>query len=167
MPLFIDYRITPKRYIMSPLDQDFMNRALREAEKAGQNGEVPIGAILVADDETIISAAHNRTIDLADPTAHAEILALREAALKINNYRLLNTTLYVTVEPCIMCMGTIVHARVARLVFGAKDPKWGAAGSLYHFGADDRLNHRVAVTGGIRERECRSLMQEFFRAKRI
>jgi tRNA(adenine34) deaminase len=147
--------------------EKYMKLALIEAEKAGQMGEVPIGAILVSENRTILSATHNRTIDLADPTAHAEILALREAALKINNYRLLNTSLYVTVEPCIMCMGAIIHARISKVVFGASDPKWGAAGSLYHFAEDDRLNHRVVITKGICEKECRSLMQEFFRAKRI
>ena len=144
-----------------------MELALIEAKKAGQMWEVPIGAILVDNDGAILSATHNRTIDLADPTAHAEILALREAALKIHNYRLLNTTLYVTVEPCIMCMGAIVHARISKVVFGTADPKWGAAGSLYHFAEDDRLNHRVAITKGVCERECRSLIQDFFRAKRV
>jgi tRNA(adenine34) deaminase len=147
--------------------EKFMTFALSEAKKAGQMGEVPIGAILVSENGAILSATHNRTIDLVDPTAHAEILALREAALKANNYRLLNTTLYVTVEPCIMCMGAIVHARISKVVFGAADPKWGAAGSLYHFAEDERLNHRVAITKGVCEQECRSLMQEFFRIKRV
>ena len=147
--------------------EKYMELALTEAKKAGQMGEVPIGAILASKDGAILSATHNRTIDLVDPTAHAEILALREAALKINNYRLLNTTLYVTVEPCIMCMGAIVHARISKVVFGTADPKWGAAGSLYHFAEDDRLNHRVAITKGVCEQECRSLMQDFFRAKRV
>jgi len=146
--------------------EKYMELALTEAKKAGQMGEVPIGAILASENGAILSATHNRTIDLADPTAHAEILALREAALKIHNYRLLNTTLYVTVEPCIMCMGAIVHARISKVVFGTADPKWGAAGSLYHFAEDDRLNHRVAITKGVCERECRSLIQDFFRAKR-
>jgi len=146
--------------------EKYMALALSEAKKAGQMGEVPIGAILASKDGAILSATHNRTIDLVDPTAHAEILALRKAALKINNYRLLNTTLYVTVEPCIMCMGAIVHARVSKVVFGTADPKWGAVGSLYHFAEDDRLNHRVAITKGVCEQECRSLMQDFFRAKR-
>ena len=146
--------------------EKYMGLALAEAKKAGQMGEVPIGAILVSEDGQILSSTHNRTIDLADPTAHAEILALREAALKINNYRLLNTTLYVTVEPCMMCMGAMVHARISNLVFGTQDPKWGAAGSLYNFAGDDRLNHRVAVTKGVCGHECRRLMQEFFRAKR-
>jgi tRNA(adenine34) deaminase len=152
---------------MNRSHEKFMVLALFEAKKAGQMGEVPIGAILVSENGTILSANHNRTIGLADPTAHAEILALREAGLKINNYRLLNTTLYVTVEPCIMCMGAIVHARISKIVFGAGDPKWGAAGSLYNFAEDDRLNHRVAITRGICEQECRSLMQGFFHAKRI
>ena len=151
---------------MNRSDEKFMRLALVEAEKAGQMGEVPIGAILVSEDGHVLSSTHNRTIDLADPTAHAEILALREAALKINNYRLLNTTLYVTVEPCIMCMGAIVHARISKLVFGTGDPKWGAAGSLYNFAEDDRLNHRVAITNGVCQQECRRLMQEFFRGKR-
>ena len=140
--------------------------ALFEAKKAGQTGEVPIGAILVSDNGSILAATHNRTIDLADPTAHAEILALREAAVKINNYRLLNTTLYVTVEPCVMCMGAIVHARLERVVFGAADPKWGAAGSLYNLADDNRLNHRVEIIKGICEDESRALMQDFFRMKR-
>ena len=143
-----------------------MRLALVEAKKAGQMGEVPIGAILVSEDGHVLSSTHNRTIDLADPNAHAEILALREAALNINNYRLLNTTLYVTVEPCIMCMGAIVHARISKLVFGTGDPKWGAAGSLYNFAEDDRLNHRVAITNGVCQQECLRLMQEFFRGKR-
>jgi len=147
--------------------EKYMALALAEAKKAGQMGEVPIGAILVSEDGKILSSTHNRTIYLADPTAHAEILALREAALKINNYRLLNTTLYVTVEPCLMCMGAIVHARISNVVFGTQDPKWGAAGSLYNFAGDDRLNHRVAVTKGVCGHECRRLMQEFFRAKRV
>ena len=143
-----------------------MKIALNEAKKAGQIGEVPVGAILVSENGDILSAAHNQTIKLADPTAHAEILALRKAALEVNNYRLLNTTLYVTVEPCIMCMGAIVHARISLVVFGATDPKWGAAGSLYNFAADDRLNHRVKITTGVCAEDCRRLMQDFFRAKR-
>ena len=151
---------------MSTSHEKYMQLALAEAQKAGQMGEVPVGAILVAEDGAILSSAHNRTIDLADPTAHAEILALREAALKINNYRLLNTTLYVTVEPCIMCMGAAVHSRISRVVFGTGDPKWGAAGSLYNFAEDDRLNHRVEIIKGVCDGECRSLMQNFFRTKR-
>ena len=144
----------------------FMKIALAEAEKAGQNGEVPVGAVVLSENGEVLSASHNQTIKLADPTAHAEILALRKAALKINNYRLLNTTLYVTVEPCIMCMGAIVHARISRVVFGATDPKWGAAGSLYNYAEDDRLNHRVEIIADVCADDCRRLMQDFFQAKR-
>ena len=144
----------------------YMDMALEEAKKAGQKDEVPIGAVLVSENGEVIAAGHNQTITRVDPTAHAEILTLREAARKVANYRLLNTTLYVTIEPCPMCMGALVHARVSRVVFGAKDPKWGAAGSLYDLAGDERLNHRMAVISGVRETECRSLIQEFFRAKR-
>ena len=152
---------------MIPIHETFMAFALKEAKKAGQIDEVPVGAVLVSNDGDVLAAAHNRTIKLADPSAHAEILALRRAASKISNYRLLNTTLYVTVEPCIMCMGAIVHARVSRVVFGTHDPKWGAAGSLYNFPQDDRFNHRVEIVKGICEGDCRELMRIFFRAKRI
>ena len=143
-----------------------MELALNEAKKAGQIGEVPVGAVLVSENGKILSADHNQTIKLADPTAHAEILALRKAAREINNYRLLNTTLYVTVEPCIMCMGAIVHARISRVVYGATDPKWGAAGSLYNYAEDDRLNHRVEIISDLCADDCRRQMQDFFRAKR-
>ena len=152
--------------IMADAHENFMELALSEAKKARRIGEVPVGAILVSENGQFLSAAHNQTIKLVDPTAHAEILALRKAALEINNYRLLNTTLYVTVEPCIMCMGAIVHARISRIVFGAADPKWGAAGSLYNVAEDDRLNHHVEIIAGERAEECRRLMQDFFRAKR-
>jgi tRNA(adenine34) deaminase len=147
--------------------ETFMALALEEAKKAGQMGEVPVGAVLVAENGKVLSAACNQTIKRADPTAHAEILVLRQAATVNCNYRLVNTTLYVTVEPCIMCMGAIVHARVSKVVLGALDPKWGAAGSLYNFAQDDRLNHRVDVLKGVLEEECRALMQNFFRSKRI
>ena len=151
---------------MSDTHEKYMELALDEAKKAGQIGEVPIGALVVAENGKILSATHNQTITLADPTAHAEILALRSAACKLNNYRLLNTSLYVTIEPCIMCMGAIVHARVKRVICGADDPKWGAAGSLYNFAEDDRLNHRVEIIKGVGQENCRRLMQDFFRAKR-
>jgi len=144
-----------------------MRIALEEARRARQIGEVPVGAVLVGEAGDLIANACNRTIANADPTAHAEILVLRAAAEKLRNYRLLNTTLYVTIEPCLMCMGAAVHARVARVVYGAPDPKWGAAGSLYHFALDPRLNHRPEVVAGVRETECRGLIQEFFRLKRI
>jgi tRNA(adenine34) deaminase len=146
--------------------KNFMALAFNQAQKAGQNGEVPVGAVLVDQNGSILSAAHNQTISLSDPSAHAEILALREGAGKIQNYRLLNTCLYVTVEPCLMCMGAIIHSRISRVIFGAYDPKWGAAGSLYDFPRDTRLNHCPEVIAGICEAECRTLMQDFFRARR-
>ena len=146
---------------------EFMKLALNQAKKAEQKSEVPIGAVLVAESGEILSLSHNQTISLTDPTAHAEIITLRKAAQKVLNYRLLNTTLYVTVEPCIMCMGAIVHARVSRVVFGAHDPKWGAAGSLYNIAHDTRLNHRPEIITGICKEECRTLIQDFFRKKRI
>jgi len=146
---------------------EFMKLAIKEAKKAGQKDEVPVGAVLVAESGDVLSSSHNQVITLADPTAHAEISALRQAAQKVLNYRLLSTTLYVTIEPCMMCMGAIVHARVARVVFGAQDFKWGAAGSLYNFGEDVRLNHRPKIIHGVCQDECRELIQEFFRSKRI
>jgi tRNA(adenine34) deaminase len=148
------------------LHQDHMMIALQEARRAMQIDEVPVGAVLVAASGEIIATAHNRTIAERDPTAHAEILALREAAGKLQNYRLLNTTLYVTVEPCVMCAGALVHARVARLVFGASDPKWGACGSLCNVAADPRLNHQIEVVAGVCIEDCRELMQAFFRSRR-
>jgi tRNA(adenine34) deaminase len=145
---------------------EFMKLALDEAVKAGRKEEVPIGAVLVSETGDIISSAHNQTINLCDPTAHAEILALREAAEKISNYRLLNTILYVTVEPCMMCMGAIIHARVSKVVFGVHDPKWGAAGSLYNFANDGRLNHRPEIIHGVCHENCRALIQDFFQTRR-
>ena len=146
---------------------EFMKLALNEAEKARKTGEVPIGAVLVADNDEMLTAEHNQTITLNDPTAHAEILALRSAAKKIGNYRLLKTTLYVTLEPCPMCMGALLHARISRVVFGTRDPKWGAAGSLYNFAEDHRFNHQPEVIEGICKSECKKLMQDFFSEKRI
>lgn len=144
----------------------YMDMALEAAAKAGQSGEVPVGAVLVSQSGQILAKAYNQTITSVDPSAHAEILALREGSLKINNYRILSATLYVTIEPCPMCMGAILHARLGRLVFGAADPKWGAAGSLYDFSQDRRLNHRIEIVAGVREKEARKLMQDFFRRKR-
>jgi len=151
---------------MASPHEKMMLAALAEAEKAGKNQEVPIGAVLVAQTGEILARAYNRTIALADPTGHAEILALRTAAQKIKNYRLLNTTLYVTVEPCVMCMGAILHARVARVVYGAPDPKWGALGSLYNFVENKRFNHRPEIIAGICEKKCRAIIQAFFRERR-
>ncbi|MDD3992943.1 MAG: tRNA adenosine(34) deaminase TadA [Desulfobacterales bacterium] len=147
-------------------DHRYMRQALAEAEKAGQRGEVPVGAVLVAEDGTVLAADGNRTIELADPSAHAEMLVMRAAAAKLNNYRLPGTTLYATVEPCIMCLGAAVHARIARVVFGAPDPKWGAAGSMYNFCTDSRLNHCIETTAGVLADECRELIQAFFRERR-
>lgn len=143
------------------IDRRWMNEALREAAEAGGRGEVPVGAVVVIDGR-VIGAAGNASIAQQDPTAHAEVLALRAAGASLGNYRLPGSTLYVTVEPCLMCLGAIVHARVARLVYGCADPKAGAA----DLEGDRRLNHRVVVTGGVAEEECRSLLQEFFRARR-
>lgn len=144
----------------------YMDMALREAEEAFAKEEVPVGAIIVDGGGDIIARAHNRTIRDNDPTAHAEILAIREAAVRAGNYRLSGTTLYVTVEPCCMCAGAVVWARLERLVYGTADPKGGAAGSLYRVPDDERLNHRAEVIAGVREKECRELMQRFFRRRR-
>ena len=143
-----------------------MKLALMEAKKAGQMDEVPIGAVLVSASGDVLATAHNQTISRLDPTAHAEMIVLREAAQKVLNFRLLYTTLYVTIEPCLMCMGAIVHARVANVVFGAKDPKWGGAGSLYNFAGDTRLNHQPAIIRGVCQNECQAMIQDFFRSKR-
>jgi tRNA(adenine34) deaminase len=146
--------------------EQMMLLALEEAEKAGQNDEVPIGAVLVSDSGKVLAKAYNQTVGLADPTGHAEILALRKAAQKVKNYRLLNTTLYVTVEPCVMCMGAIIHARITRVVYGARDPKWGALGSIYNFATEKRFNHHPEVVAGVCEEPCRTIIQNFFRTRR-
>lgn len=145
---------------------EFMKMAMTEAEKAHKKGEVPIGAVLVSEHKDVWALEHNQTITLNDPTAHAEILALRSAAAKVRNYRLLNTTLYVTVEPCPMCMGAAIHARISQLVFGSRDPKWGAAGSLYNFAQNRRFNHRIEIIEGICKLACKKLIQDFFQSKR-
>ena len=144
----------------------YMQLALAEAKKAGQIGEVPVGAVLVAENGEVLACGCNMTLQCNDPTAHAEMTALREGARTLGNYRLLGTTLYVSVEPCLMCMGAAVHARVARIVFGTRDPKWGAAGSLYNFAQDERLNHRVEIVEGVCAEEAAALMQDFFRVRR-
>ena len=146
----------------------YMLQALAEAEKAARADEVPVGAVIVDTDGKVLSRARNRVVSRADPTAHAEILAIRDAAVNLGNYRLLNTTLYVTVEPCPMCTGAMVHARIQRLASRRKGYELGrgAAGSLYQLAADQRLNHRLEVVGGICEDRCRQLMQAFFRIRR-
>jgi tRNA(adenine34) deaminase len=143
-----------------------MRQALEEAEKGLSVGEVPVGAVLAGPDGQIVARAHNQPITLQDPTAHAEILAIRKAGLFFENYRLNNTLLVVTIEPCLMCMGAVINARIARLVFGTPDPKAGAAGSLYNLAADRRLNHGIEVIPGIMEEECRELIGGFFRPRR-
>jgi tRNA(adenine34) deaminase len=146
-------------------DARYVDLALVEARRAADAGEVPIGAVVVLDG-MVIARAHNAPITLRDPTAHAEVLALRAAARETGNYRLERSIVYTTVEPCLMCCGALVHARVARLVYGAADPKAGAAASLYRILDDGRLNHRVEVTAGVRAEECAALLTEFFRARR-
>ena len=146
--------------------QKYMKLALEEAKLAEIEDEVPIGAVLTSDTGEILAKAHNQTIGLSDATGHAEILALRAASKNAMNYRLPNCIMYVTIEPCIMCMGALIHARIAGVVFGAFDPKWGACGSLYDLGNDTRLNHQIEIVPGICENECRELIQIFFRAKR-
>jgi len=147
-------------------DEEFMTLALAEAEKALLAGEVPVGAVVVRGGE-VIASAHNGPVGLKDPSAHAEILALRRAAAAEGNYRLAGVTLYVTIEPCLMCAGALVHARVSRLVFGAPDPKGGAVVSLYGVLQDGRLNHRVEVTGGVLREACSEILSRFFREKRL
>jgi tRNA(adenine34) deaminase len=142
-----------------------MRIALEEARRAGEEGEVPIGAVLVSEGE-VIGRGRNLPVALSDPTAHAEIQALREGAARIGNYRLPGSTLYVTLEPCIMCAGAILQARVGRLVFGAEDSKGGAVSSLYSLLEDSRLNHRVEVTAGVLQEECRELLRRFFQDRR-
>lgn len=150
---------------MNSRDEYFMRKALSLADQARQNDEVPVGAVLVLDDE-IIAEGFNSPISTNDPTAHAEIIALRQAALKLNNYRLLNTTLYVTLEPCMMCAGAMVHSRIKRLVYGAKDPKTGAIESVAQSLDQPFLNHHIEYTGNILGDECGLVLSDFFKAKR-
>ncbi len=147
-------------------DLYWMHQALVLAERAGREGEVPVGAVLLDSDGQVIAEGWNRPIGHNDPTAHAEIQALRAAGQIINNYRLVNTTLYVTLEPCTMCAGAIIHARVSRLVFGAFDLKTGAAGSKFNIVNSEDYNHRVEVCGGVLQAECAAQISGFFRARR-
>ena len=152
--------------IVTDYDEIYMDIALEEARLALSEGEVPIGAVITRGKE-ILARAHNSPIALSDPSAHAEIMAMREAARILSNYRLVGTTLYVTLEPCIMCAGAIVHARIGRLVFGARDAKGGGVASLYALLDDRRLNHPVAVTEGVRRDACAEIISGFFRGKRV
>jgi tRNA(adenine34) deaminase len=146
-------------------DSQFMAAALAEAERAEADGEVPIGAVAVAGGQ-IVGAGHNRPIGLSDPTAHAEILAIRSAASRLKTYRLESVSIYVTLEPCVMCVGAMVNARIARVTYGARDEKAGALGSIYDIGRDGRLNHRFEVVAGVMESECAEILRAFFRARR-
>jgi tRNA(adenine34) deaminase len=146
-------------------DHYFLKQALRLAQRAEKEGEVPVGAVLVKDNE-IIGEGWNRPIGGNDPTAHAEIMALRQAAQKTQNYRLPDTTLYVTLEPCIMCAGAMIHARIKRLIFGAYDPRAGSCGSVFNVFSEKKLNHKVIYDGGLLAEECGQLLKDFFIVRR-
>ena len=147
------------------LDQQYMRIAIEQAQLAAQSGEVPVGAVLVKDGQ-VISKAFNKPIANHDPSAHAEMLALREAALAEENYRIPGSTLYVTLEPCVMCSGAMLHARIGRVVYGAPDPKTGAAGSVLDIFASKQINHQTSVEGGIMSEECGQLLRDFFKGRR-
>ncbi len=146
-------------------DTDFMRAAIAEAEKARDSGEIPVGAVLTLSGD-IIGQGFNRTVQDCDPSAHAEVVAIRQAAKRSENYRLNGATIYVTLEPCAMCVGAMIQARVQRLVFGAYDPKAGAVGSVLDLSESKELNHRVEVNGGLLEEECASILKAFFKTKR-
>lgn len=151
---------------MPPRHEFWMARALELADRAESEGEVPVGALLVLEGE-VIGEGWNRPIGAHDPTAHAEVQALRAAGLRLGNYRLTGSTLYVTLEPCVMCAGAIIHARVGQVVYGAADPRAGAAGSVFNLlPSDERFNHRTEVQGGVLAEECGERLRAFFRARR-
>lgn len=147
------------------LDRQFMQQALEQAELAALAGEVPVGAVIVRNGE-VIARAFNKPITTHDPSAHAEMLALRQAALSAENYRLPDTTLYVTLEPCTMCAGAMLHARVNRIVYGAADPKTGAAGSVLDVFSSKQINHQTVIEGGVMAQECGQLLRDFFKERR-
>ena len=151
--------------MQAELDRQFMQQALDQAKLAAMAGEVPVGAVLVKDGK-IISRGFNQPIGNSDPSAHAEMMALRAAAHIESNYRLPGTTLYVTLEPCIMCAGAMLHARVERVVFGAADPKTGAAGSVLNVFSEKQINHQTQVEGGIMSDECGQILRDFFKGRR-
>ncbi|MBI3188268.1 MAG: tRNA adenosine(34) deaminase TadA [Gammaproteobacteria bacterium] len=151
---------------MEHSDEYWMEHALHLARKAAEVDEVPVGAVIVKDNQ-LIAEGWNHPIQLHDPSAHAEMIALRQAGITLNNYRLLDTTLYVTLEPCVMCVGAMIHARVGRVVFGAYDAKTGAAGSMFDLLQSEKHNHKIDVTGGVLEEQCRDVLQEFFKRKRV
>ena len=146
-------------------DEKYMKMALEEAEKAGQGGEIPVGAVLLKGDQ-VLAKDHNRCIELNDPTAHAEILVLRKGGKILRNYRLSETVMYVTVEPCPMCVSAMVHGRIRRLVYGTPEPKFGAVESKFTLLNDDGLNHKVKVNRGILEKECSEMLKTFFNERR-
>jgi tRNA(adenine34) deaminase len=147
------------------LDQQYMQQAIEQAQLAAIAGEVPVGAVLVRDGQ-VIAKAFNQPITNHDPSAHAEMLALREAALSLENYRIPGSTLYVTLEPCAMCSGAMLHARIDRVVYGAPDPKTGAAGSVLDLFSSKQINHQTSVQGGIMGEECGQLLRDFFKGRR-
>ena len=151
--------------MQAELDRQYMQQAIEQAQLAALAGEVPVGAVLVRDGQ-VISKAFNKPITNHDPSAHAEMLALRQAAEAEQNYRLPGTTLYVTLEPCTMCAGAMLHARVDRIVYGAPDPKTGAAGSVVDVFASKQINHQTSVNGGIMAEECGQLLKTFFKERR-
>lgn len=151
--------------MQAELDRQFMQQALDQAKLAGAAGEVPVGAVLVRDGQ-VISRGFNQPISNSDPSAHAEMMALRSAAQNESNYRLPGTTLYVTLEPCTMCAGAMLHARVERVVFGAADPKTGAAGSVLNVFSEKQINHQTQVEGGIMSEECGQILRNFFKERR-
>ena len=152
--------------VRSEFDEKMMRYALELADKAEALGEIPVGAVLVDDARNIIGEGWNLSIVQSDPTAHAEIIALRNGAKNIQNYRLLNSTLYVTLEPCTMCAGAILHSRIKRLVFGASDYKTGAIGSRFHFFDDYKMNHTLEITSGVLAEECSQKLSTFFQKRR-
>jgi tRNA(adenine34) deaminase len=152
--------------MFSVQDKEWMEHALLLAKQSEEAGEVPVGAVLTFEN-TLIGKGQNRSIQTVDPTAHAEIIALRQGAVYLNNYRLLKTTLYVTLEPCVMCFGALIHARVGRVVYGASDPKTGALHSAFQLSEDKRWNHRVQCEGGLLEGPCGQMLTEFFQKKRF
>ena len=151
--------------LLPEADNHWMRCALELARQAEKEGEVPVGALVILDNQ-IIGEGWNQPIGLSDPSAHAEIAALRAAGRRQSNYRLPGATLYVTLEPCVMCVGAIMHARIARVVYGAADPKTGAAGSMFELLGSDKFNHRVAVTRGVLAGQCAELLRNFFQSRR-
>lgn len=147
------------------LDQQFMRMAIEQAQLAAQSGEVPVGAVLVRDGQ-VIAKAFNKPIATHDPSAHAEMLVLREAALSEKNYRIPGATLYVTLEPCAMCSGAIFHARIGRVVYGASDPKTGAAGGALNLFSEKQINHQTTIEGGVMGEECGQMLRDFFKGRR-